>query len=64
MDHYINEAIKFGCRIFVELIGVVLLIIGIIGLITSNTYYIFLIIPGLTLIACGVLNLIKYDEGI
>lgn len=64
MDHYINEAIKFGCRIFVELIGVVLLIIGIIGLITSNAYYIFLIIPGLTLIACGVLNLIKYDEGI
>ena len=64
MDRYINEAIKFGCRIFVELIGVVLLIIGIIGLITSNAYYIFLIIPGLTLIACGVLNLIKYDEGI
>ncbi len=64
MDHYINEAIKFGCRIFVELIGVVLLIIGIIGLITSNAYYIFLVIPGLTLIACGVLNLIKYDEGI
>ena len=64
MDHYVNEAIKFGCRIFVELIGVVLLIIGIIGLITSNAYYIFLVIPGLTLIACGVLNLIKYDEGI
>lgn len=64
MDHYINEAIKFGCRIFVELIGAVLLIIGIIGLITSNAYYIFLIIPGLTLIACGVFNLIKYDEGI
>ena len=64
MDHYINEAIKFGCRIFVELIGVVLLIIGIIGLITSNAYYIFLVIPGLTLIACGVLNLIKYEEDI
>lgn len=64
MDHYINEAIKFGCNIFVELIGVILLIVGIIGLITSDVYYIFLVIPGLTLIACGVLNLIKYEEGI
>ena len=41
MDHYINEAIKFGCNIFVELIGVVLLIIGIIGLITSGADYVF-----------------------
>ena len=64
MDHYINEAIKFGCRILVELIGVVLLIIGIIGLITSRADYIFLVIPGLMLIACGVLNLIKYEEDI
>ena len=64
MDHYINEAIKFGCRIFVELIGVVFLIAGIIGLITSGAEYVFLVIPGLMLIACGVLNLIKYDEDI
>ena len=64
MDHYINEAIKFGCRIFVELIGAVLLIIGIIGLIASEADYIFLVIPGLMLIACGVFNLIKYDEDI
>ena len=64
MDHYINEAIKFGCRILVELIGVALLIIGIIGLITSRADYIFLVIPGLMLIACGVLNLIKYEEDI
>ena len=64
MDHYINEAIKFGCRIFVELIGVVLLIIGIIGLIASGAEYIFLIIPGLMLIACGVFNSIKYEEDI
>ena len=64
MYHYINEAIKFGCNIFVELIGVVLLIIGIIGLIASEADYVFLVIPGLMLIACGVFNLIKYDEGI
>lgn len=64
MNHYINEAIEFGCKIFVALIGVILLIIGIIGLIAANANYIFLVIPGLMLIACDVFNLIKYDEGI
>ena len=39
-------------------------IIGIIGLIASGADYVFLVIPGLMLIACGVFNLIKYEEGI
>ena len=64
MDHYINEAIKFGCNIFVELIGVVLLSVGIIGLTAARADYGVLVIPGLMLIACGVFNLIKYEEGI
>lgn len=64
MDHYINEAIEFGCRILMALIGVILLIIGIIGLIASRADYVFLVIPGLMLIACDVFNLIKFEEGI
>ena len=64
MDHYINEVLGFGFKICISFIGAVLLIIGMIGLITSGADYVFLVIPGLMLIACGVFNLIKYEEGI
>lgn len=64
MDRYINEALGFGYKIAMALAGVVLLIIGIIGLIASDEYYVFLVIPGLMLIAYGVFNLIKYEEDI
>lgn len=64
MDRYINEALGFGYNIAMAFVGVVLLIIGIIGLIASDKYYVFIIIPGLMLIACGVFNLIKYEEDI
>ena len=64
MDHYINEVLGFGFKICISFIGAVLLIIGIIGLIASDKYYVFFVIPGLMLIACGVFNLIKYEEGI
>ena len=64
MDHYINEVLGFGFKICISFISAVLLIIGIIGLITSDKYYVFLVIQGLMQIAYGVFNLIKYDEGI